>query len=317
MKLVGTNIAFSHDGLAAVSYECLVMSGNLVDLPTQLHITDDLQDPSFTDGQLKGAISVLSDPAVPGSTTDPAWEPAFKTTIHGCFNVTGESRLSINERISQLDTILESAVKTVSRVDGAVRRGNEKGREHFGFQDGLSQPAVTGFRLPNAGEAATGMFMPLLSVGSALLTININYIVSEAGVILLGQPGDDLAKSRPTWAIDSSFVVFRKLRQHVPEFNDFVANHPIKDPGLGHEQGSDLLGARMVGRWKSGAPIDRDPTEDNLHDARDANKVNDFDYVTGSNLKAPQLKCPFTAHLRSESLVGVFWGYLLTRLLQR
>ncbi|KAF7970552.1 hypothetical protein HWV62_23727 [Athelia sp. TMB] len=255
IKLVGTNIAFSVDGL------------------NTLGITDDLGDASFSSGQLATATSILGDPAVPGSTTEPAWEPAFKQTIHGCFNVTGDSSATINERVSQLDSILNGSTKTVNRVDGAVRRGAEKGHEHFGFQDGVSNPAVTGFRLPNAGEAATA-----------------------AGIILLGQPGDTV--SRPSWAKDSSFLVFRKLRQFVPEFRDFVNKNPIPDPGQTPQQGSELLAARMMGRWPSGAPVERDPAADNLQDAQDVNKINDFDYVTGDNASTPQLKCPFTAHLR-------------------
>jgi Dyp-type peroxidase family len=266
IKLVGTNIAFSHDGLTA------------------LNITDDLGDPDFTAGQLKAAPA-LGDPLTPGSTTDPAWEPAFKATIHGCFNITGESRQTINDRVSKLEATLKGAIKTVNRVDGAVRRGAEKGHEHFGFQDGVSEPAVTGFRLPNAGEATT-----------------------EAGVILLGQPGDAKAKTRPAWAKDSSFLAFRKLRQFVPEFNDFVKKNPIPDPGLTHEQGSELLGARMVGRWKSGAPVERDPAADNLVDANDIDKINEFDYVTGDNPATPQLKCPFTAHLRKMNPRAGFPG---------
>lgn len=43
-----------------------------------------------------------------------------------------------------------------------------------------------------------------------------------------------------------------------------------------------------------GAPIDRDPTQDNPVDAADPNKVNDFDYSDDP----AQVKCPFTAHLR-------------------
>lgn len=122
----------------------------------QLNIKDDLHDPNFTNGQLKEAIKVLGDPVAPGSIDSPAWEPAFKGTIHGCFNITGDCRTTINQRISQLDAIVKSAVKTVLRADGAVRRGDQKGHEPFGFKDGVSQPPITGFRLPNAGETATG-----------------------------------------------------------------------------------------------------------------------------------------------------------------
>ena len=61
------------------------------------------------------------------------------------------------------------------------------------------------------------------------------------GVILLGEAGDTVT-GRPDWAKDSSFLVFRKLRQFVPEFNHFLNQNPIKDPGLTPAQGSELLG---------------------------------------------------------------------------
>jgi Dyp-type peroxidase family len=87
------------------------------------------------------------------------------------------------------------------------------------------------------------------------------------------------------------------LRQLVPEFNQFLTSHPIPDKGLPPAQGSELLGARFMGRWKSGAPIDRDPSSDNPVDAADPNKVNDFNYSDDP----AQVKCPFTAHLRKTN----------------
>lgn len=45
--------------------------------------------------------------------------------------------------------------------------------------------------------------------------------------------------------------MFRQLKQLVPEFNKFLTDNPIVMPNLTLQQGSDLLGARMVGRWKS------------------------------------------------------------------
>jgi deferrochelatase/peroxidase EfeB len=51
----------------------------------------------------------------------------------------------------------------------------------------------------------------------------------------------------------------------------------------------------------TGAPIDRDPTADNLADAQDVNKVNDFDYSDDP----AQVKCPFTSHLRKVSVAHI------------
>jgi deferrochelatase/peroxidase EfeB len=96
----------------------------------------------------------------------------------------------------------------------------------FGFLDGISNPTINGFTA-KPGQAVVP--------------------VSE---ILVGQP-DDTSVTRPAWAKDGSFLVFRQLKQLVPEFNKFLTDNPIKEPGLTAQEGSDLLGARMIGRWKS------------------------------------------------------------------
>ena len=71
------------------------------------------------------------------------------------------------------------------------------------------------------------------------------------GIILLGRNGDSV--QRPSWALDGSFLAFRYLFQLVPEFNNFLLANAI--PGLTPAQGAEFLGARLVGRWKSGKSI--------------------------------------------------------------
>ena len=96
----------------------------------------------------------------------------------------------------------------------------------FGFKDGISQPAITGVD----HKAHKGQdFIP-------------------QGITLLGREGDTVP--RPSWALDGSFLVFRYLFQLVPEFHTFLKRNPI--PGVEPDYGSELLGARMVGRWMSG-----------------------------------------------------------------
>ena len=75
------------------------------------------------------------------------------------------------------------------------------------------------------------------------------------GVTLLGRDGDinidtKAPIERPSWAVDGSFLAFRYLFQLVPEFHTFLKRNPI--PGLEPNLGSELLGARMLGRWPSG-----------------------------------------------------------------
>src|SRR5205085_1425908 len=93
------------------------------------------------------------------------------------------------------------------------------------FADGIAQPAVDG--VPTMVHRGTDTIHP--------------------GIILLRRPGDNLEKKRPSWALDGSFLAFRKLKQNVPEFQRFL-DVAAKNNGLTPE----LLGAKLVGRWKSG-----------------------------------------------------------------
>ena len=104
--------------------------------------------------------------------------------------------------------------------------------DSFGFLvDGISEPAVKSFDKPEP----------------------VYPVPVYPGIIVTGYEGDPYLDKREPWAFDGSFFVFCWLFQLVPEFDKF-----LKD-GEGNvltlEERSELLGARMVGRWKSGAFI--------------------------------------------------------------
>jgi deferrochelatase/peroxidase EfeB len=113
------------------------------------------------------------------------------------------------------------------KVFGQARPGSEKGHEHFGYMDGISDPAVEGVASPLPGQH-----------------------VIPPGVLLMGQPGD--FTPRPNWAVNGSILVYRHLDQLVPEFDEFKRKNRLFPFELPMEQGADLLGARLIGRWKSG-----------------------------------------------------------------
>ena len=103
--------------------------------------------------------------------------------------------------------------------------------DSFGFLDGISEPRVDGIPFPLKphpdGEPGKGTI--------------------PQGVFLLGRPGDESSGTRPSWSKDGSFIAFRFLPQLVPEFDNFCKTKS-KELGIS----ADLLGARLVGRWKSG-----------------------------------------------------------------
>jgi Dyp-type peroxidase family len=259
LPLSGTNIAFSHAGLS------------------KLGLKSDIKDELFKKGQKIEAIS-LGDPPDPHKATEPDWLPEFKETIDLIILVTGDNKERVEERVNRINKIFAlgtetSCLKTVITLDGAVREGKEKGHEHFGYRDGISQPGIEAFGTLNPGQEAV-----------------------PSGIALCGNHGDPLRHERPVWSLDGSFLVFRYLQQLVPEFDEFCNKNPIVEAGVPPELGPALAGARMVGRWKSGAPIEVTPIKDDPVLADDPKRNNNFDFG-GDN----QDKCPFAAHIRKAN----------------
>lgn len=112
----------------------------------------------------------------------------------------------------------------------------------FGFNDGLSQPAIQDIdNQPVPGQETVAQGVAL--VGRE----------GDNGVVLPGSAPQGV--TRPPWALDGSFLAFRYLKQLVPEFNAFLDGNALdvpNPPAPGDPTGADLLGARLVGRWKSG-----------------------------------------------------------------
>ncbi|KAK7062703.1 dye-decolorizing heme-containing peroxidase [Paramarasmius palmivorus] len=259
--ITAVNIAFSNSGLST------------------LGITDDLNDAAFTSGQFVDA-EALGDPGTGN------WIEGFKGTgVHGVFLIASDTQSNVDAELVNIQNILGSSISEVHRLQGAARPGSENGHEHFGYMDGIGQPAIKGFVLgPLPGQAEI-----------------------DPGVILTGEDGDSL--TRPSWAKGGSFLAFRQLKQRVPEFNKFLSDNVLAVPGLTQQENIDLLGARMVGRWKSGAPIDLAPLHDDPVLAADPQRNNLFTYVhddASFDIVTNQTMCPFAAHTRKTRPRGDF-----------
>ncbi|KAH8117785.1 Dyp-type peroxidase [Phellopilus nigrolimitatus] len=232
---------------------------------TKLGITDDLGDAAFKTGQFADA------PALGDVVSN--WLDAFKKEIDGVVLIAGDCKSSVLEGTAKVELILGTSISKMLVVEGQVRPGKEKGHEHFGFLDGISSPAI---------EALTG-HLP-------------GQIVVPPGSLVCGTEGDSV--TRPAWAKNGSFFAYRHFNQLVPEFNKFLADNPLNFPAIPKEHGSALLGARLFGRWKSGAPIELAPTADDPALAADKQRNNNFDF---SQDPLDQTKCPFAAHIRETN----------------
>jgi Dyp-type peroxidase family len=264
---LGLNLAFTKDGMTQL------LGANRPRL-----------DPSFERGaDHPQTIAALDDPP-------PAkWVQGFVSDrIDGVFLICGPNPSFVTYHRNILGERLGAAIKPVYSEIGTVRPGREKGHEHFGFLDGISQPGIRGLTRVSRPGVAPNQGLP----GQDLVW---------PGEFVLGYPGQDphdavgpgpVAPLPAPWARDGSYMVFRRLEQRVPEFRAFVAAQAAR---LGIS--ADLLASRMVGRWRSGAPVELAPLDDKAWLGSDARRNNDFSYADDPFQRA----CPYAAHIRKAN----------------
>ena len=114
----------------------------------------------------------------------------------------------------------------------------------------------------------------------------------KAGEIILGYP-DETGELPPMPTPDvlgrnGTYVVFRKLHTKVAAYRQY-----LRAKAANREQEA-RLGAKMVGRWQSGAPLALSPEHDDPELGSDPRRNNDFLY--GDDPRG--FKCPAGAHAR-------------------
>ena len=116
----------------------------------------------------------------------------------------------------------------------------------------------------------------------------------KAGEFVLGYPDEngDLppAPEPAALARNGSYVVFRKLHTRVAVFRQYVR---ARAKSRAEEE---LLAAKFVGRWPSGAPLTLAPDRDDPEIGADPKRNNAFLYAANDDARG--LKCPLGAHAR-------------------
>jgi Dyp-type peroxidase family len=145
------------------------------------------------------------------------------------------------------------------------------GRTSFGFKDGIGQPAVEGSGIP----ATNPRERPI-----------------KAGEFILGYPDETGGlPPMPTPAVlgrNGTYIVFRKLHTKVAAYRQY-----LRAKAKSREEEA-RLGAKMVGRWQSGAPLALAPDADDPELGADPRRNNAFSYR--DDLRG--FKCPAGAHAR-------------------
>jgi len=146
-------------------------------------------------------------------------------------------------------------VDLLSSLDLEATPPFDYAHDHFGYRDRLSQPVIEG-----SGEEATpGTGKPL-----------------KAGEFILGYPDENgPAAQQPHPELlsrNGSFMAYRRLEEHVGAYRDFLKEH-----GQTPEE-QELIAAKLMGRWRSGAPLVLAPDKDDPALGADPMRNNNFNY---------------------------------------
>jgi Dyp-type peroxidase family len=218
-----------------------------------------------------------------GDSAPGHWDPAWlEGRVQVFVSINAQTEHALEERWAWLQRTLDAraGLSLVAYQDAGqlIVDGRPSRKEHFGFTDGYGDPDVAGSgfpQVPGRGKPVPGGWEPL-ATGEFLLGY-----ADETGALA--------AAPRPfEFARNGTFLVYRKLHQRVATFRRF-----LREQGASYPGGAELLGARIIGRWRDGTPSELSPArpEPGLAGRPDGN---DFRYGRDGNGS----RCPIGAHIR-------------------
>ena len=269
------NIAFSYGGLQRLGCPAAILSG-------------------FSDEFCAGMTAphrsrILGDE---GDNAPDKWQwGSEKQPVDGVLLVYARTHATLRTRYSSLSANFDSCgIDVVKKID-TCRLPHDK--EHFGFHDAIANPIIEGL-----GGRSTATSMPPVKAGEFILGYKNEYLHYTARPVVdrtldphhilkddvEGSGGADFGRN-------GSYLVFRQLRQNVYGFWSFIDQTIGKLPKLPAQNPRLWLGAKMVGRWQSGAPTVLTPD----YDDHGLAKADDFLYRDSD---PDGIACPISAHIR-------------------
>ena len=161
-----------------------------------------------------------------------------------------------------------SGVTVLSTQDFGAQPGD---LNPLGYKDGIDQPAIEG-----SGEEPLPGQGPLIKAGEFILGYP-----GESGVPLPMPSPDILGRN-------GTYIGLRKYQTRVGAFNRFLRANGST------EEERELVAAKLVGRWRSGAPLTLAPNVDNPALGADPRRNNDFNYANDPHGR----QVPFGSHIR-------------------
>lgn len=233
---------------------------------------------AFTAG-MRSRARILGDPEPNGTWWDD--RQAGGGSVHAVLQMLHKTpALGTDEARAFTDWFESLGGKVLERIDSEPPNPDLPQRDHFGFRDGVSQPAIRG-----SFGSTRALPRDLMEPGEFILGYrgNQGHVAPSPRVPIADDPLDRLpdvtvepASRFPAarklqrlsppfrdFGRNGSFVVIRQLEQDVDAFreytNDQAALLPDLYPGLKSDVATDItadwVAAKMVGRWQDGVPL--------------------------------------------------------------
>lgn len=207
-----------------------------------------------------------------------------------------------------------AGVSVVDEVPTTALPQNGHAYDHFGFRDGIVQPVIAGTAKAALNRVPSDIIPPgemVLGYANAQGYLTPGIPVDKADDPFDRLPemprepqryprfgGDEGARGPRDFGRNGAFLAVRQLEQHVVRFseameaaaNQIHENYPELPSLLGHDVDANWVAARLVGRWKNGAPLMRNPLEPDR-------KGPELPMLFGAD-DPSGLQCPLGAHVR-------------------
>jgi Dyp-type peroxidase family len=295
---LATNVAITFEGLRALGVQEMILQ----ELPD-----------AFREPIRQRAPRILDDT---GSSAPETWDDGIGTDrTHILVAVYGKDPAPQDMTTWHRDVVRRAESHGLEVVHTQPAELLINSREHFGWADGLAQPAV---------EGAPARSQP----GDGTPGDEGAWLALQPGEFILGYPDEDgPPKVGPATPLlrNGTYMVYRKLHQDVvcfrrhlyDEAQTYGATLP-DDPPLDPDELYELMAAKVVGRWRDGEPVEltqRRAPERSAHLGDDAlpHPSNNFRYADDPHGE----RCPVGAHIRRTNPRDALQGSGRTGIMSR
>ncbi len=203
------------------------------------------------------------------------WGPlANADDVHLLVSVYASSSSDLDAACNAVNDLFGTGATTTTTFDGAVFPDNPD-NVHFGYRDNISQPIIDGDPVPRPADGP----QPKAPPGEFLRGYESQY----SGVTLeVPQPS--------ALGHNGSFTAFRVLEQNVSGFEELLEKLA---PMVGGNE--ELVAAKIVGRWRNGVPLVKEPGPETPPDPKPGEALNDYGYEAED---PDGVRCPMASHMR-------------------